>query len=167
MYVCFHGSAFGTEQTVVILHPRKDPSFHSQYSLVAWLSIVLWVEFSLLQLSPVYITMYFAIILVQLIFSSHVVKFYLHSFWHSWEIHSHCKPPLPLALTIFLDLLSQWSLTLRWGSWIVSVSIKTGFCHSTVWLIMVFCNGLYCKEISLIRGEDLIYLWAEGKIFRM
>lgn len=85
------------------------------------------------------------------------------SFWYYHETHPHSKLPNPLALTIFLSLLSQCPLSLMSRSCFADVSIGPGS-TAAFWLAVVFCNG--SLSVAKRRVEDYTYLarpWRGGR----
>lgn len=88
----------------------------------------------------------------------------------SWEYvlillrdKSHSKLPDPLALKIVLPSLLQCSLSLRfWILYMSPLGLGSTTPHSD-WLWFSLEVSVYCKEVSLMRDEDYIYLWYKDR----
>ena len=65
--------------------------------------------------------------------------------------------------------LPQWSLTLRYRSCVVDVSVMTEFHNTVFWLVVVFYNGLHLlKDKLLWLGEQITLICAhKGQVFKM
>lgn len=54
-------------------------------------------------------------------------------------MQSHNMLPAPLTLTVISNEL-QWSLSLRWRTWVTDVSLGTEIYRSACWSVVIFCN---------------------------
>ena len=97
---------------------------------ISWLCTVLCVGLGPPRPSLTHLSLS-TVVFVQLM----LVRLYEYSFWHSWKAQI-------LTLTVFLPLPLQQSLSRKYRSCVIDVSIGTGLHNSAFWLVVV----LYCKE---------------------